>query len=66
MNKKAYIKPEITTVEFEIESALLDFSQTDPNRPNQEGQNPDNQTPGSGLEGKEENGSLDIWGNDEW
>ncbi len=64
MNRKEYIKPIITVVEVEIESALMDFSQTDPNRPGQSGSNPDIQEPGHELEGKEDN-SSDLWGS-EW
>lgn len=63
MEKKEYIYPEITVIEAEFESALLDLSQE---RPGQAGGNPDNQEPGHELEGKEDNNSSNIWGNDEW
>lgn len=62
MEKKEYIYPEISVIKAEFESALLGFSQE---RPGQGGNNPDIQDPGNELEGKEDNNSSSIWG-DEW
>lgn len=63
MNKKKYIKPEITIVEVKFESALMQMSQ---NKDGMEGGNPDNKEPwDGGFDAKDDGGSNDIWG-DEW
>lgn len=65
MNKKKYIKPEVTVVDVEFESALMGMSNE---RPGGEGTNPDagkDDPWEGGLDAKDDGGSSDIWG-DEW
>lgn len=65
MNKN-YIKPSITVVEMEIESALLAFSQNKPGE-GLEGQNPGNSgSVDSGDMDAKHNGGNSLWDDTDW
>lgn len=62
MNKKEYLKPEMTLVKVELESLILGNSI--------DGEGGEGSKPGEGDDSpaasKEDNNSSNIWGNDEW